>query len=75
MTDQQHLDFDAAQESIKAAVLAVQAFYERFPDSPRAAAKNRVAMALDSLETAADQLAAARVRFAEQSAGRAGGDA
>lgn len=66
MTEREHLDFDAAQESIKAAVLAVQAFYEAMPDHPQAAAKNRVAMALDSLETAADQLAAARVRFAEQ---------
>ena len=66
MIEAQHEEWDYVQEYVKAAILAVQAFYEAMPDHPQAAAKNRVAMALDSLETAADQLAAARVRFAEQ---------
>ena len=66
MTERDHLNWDAAQESIKAAVAELDRLYASIPDTPAAAAKNRVAMALDSLETAADQLAAARQRFAEQ---------
>lgn len=66
MTERDHLNWDAAQESIKAAVAELCLLYTTIPDVPAAAAKNRVAMALDSLETAADQLAAARQRFAEQ---------
>lgn len=66
MTDEAHIQWDAAQESIKAAVAELDRLYASIPDTPAAAAKNRVAMALDSLETAADQLAAARQRFAEQ---------
>lgn len=66
MTDEAHLAWDNEQEAIRAAIVSLTAFYERMPDAVQAAAKNRVAMALDSLETAADQLAAARVRFAEQ---------
>lgn len=65
MTDREHLAFDEAQQAVQLAVQAVAEFYARFPDTPAAAAKNRVAMALDSLETAADQLAAARQRFAQ----------
>ena len=65
MTEREHLDFDMAQEAIKAAVAAVSALYERFPETMQLhVAGNRVAMALDSLETAADQLAAARTRYA-----------
>lgn len=66
MSEADHLSFDAAQEAVKAAVAELERLYATMPDHPKAAAKNRVAMALDSLETAADQLAAARVRFAEQ---------
>ena len=65
MTEREHLLFDEAQQAVQLAVQAVAEFYERFPDTPAAAAKNRVAMALDSLETAADQLAAARTRYAQ----------
>lgn len=68
MTEREHLAFDEVQQAVQLAVQAVQEFYARFPDSPQAAAKNRVAMALNSLDTAADQLAAARQRFAEQQA-------
>lgn len=64
MTEREHLAWDAEQEAVRAAIQSVQAFYEAMPDHPNASAKNRVAMALDSLETAADQLAAARTRYA-----------
>lgn len=66
MSEADHLGWDAAQEAVKAAVAELCLLYTTMPDVPAAAAKNRVAMAMDSLETAADQLAAARVRFAEQ---------
>lgn len=66
MTEREHTEWDAAQEAVKAAVAEAFALYERMPDAVNAAAKNRVAMALDSLETAADQLTAARARYAEQ---------
>lgn len=65
MTDESHLAWDNEQEAIRAAIVSLTAFYERMPDAVQAAAKNRVAMALDSLETAADQLAAARTRYAQ----------
>lgn len=77
MTDREHLAFDEAQESIKAAVLAVQAFYEAMSDHPLTPVKSRgrarvenvllqLWMSLDALEDASKFLAAARVRFAEQ---------
>lgn len=65
MTEAQHEEWDYVQEYVKAAILAVQAHYEAMPDVVKAAAKNRVAMALDSLEDAADYLAAARQRYAQ----------
>ncbi len=65
MTDEAHLAWDNEQEAIRAAIVSLTAFYEAMPDAVQAAAKNRVAMALDSLETAADQLAAARTRYAQ----------
>lgn len=68
MTEREHLLWDEAQQAVQLAVQAVEDFYRRFPDHPQAAAKNRVALALDSLEDAADYLSAARVRFAEQQA-------
>ena len=66
MTETQHLDFDAAEEAVKHAVADALRLYARLPDTMQThVAKNRVAMALDSLETAADQLKAARTRYAE----------
>ena len=66
MTEREHAEFDAAQEAVKHAVADALALYERLPDTMAThSAKNRVAMALDSLETAADQLAAARTRYAQ----------
>lgn len=67
MTEREHLSFDAAQEAVKYAVAELERLYATMPDAVDAAAKNRVAMALDSLETAADQLTAARTRYADTS--------
>lgn len=66
MTEQAHLDWDYAQEAVKHAVAAVQALYAAVPDTLEAhVAKNRVALALDSLEDGTDYLAAARTRMAQ----------
>lgn len=66
MTEREHTEWDAAQEAVKAAVLAVQALYASVPDTMQThVAKNRVALALDSVEDATDYLAAARDRLAQ----------
>lgn len=66
MTEQAHLQWDHAQEAVKHAVAAVQALYASMPDTMAThVAKNRVALALDSVEDATDYLAAARDRLAQ----------
>ena len=66
MTEREHLSFDHAQEAVKAAALAVAELFAAFPDTMQAhVARNRVALALDSVEDASDYLAAARDRLAQ----------
>lgn len=69
MTEREHLDFDHAQEAVKAAAAAVTALYATLPDGMEAtAARNRVVMAMGSLEDARDQLSAARDRMPKEEA-------
>lgn len=67
MTEREHLSWDATQEAVKAAAAAVADLYATLPDGMEAtAARNRVVMAMGSLEDARDQLSAARDRMNEQ---------
>lgn len=69
MTDEAHIQWDATQEAVKAAAAAVTALYATLPDGMEAtAARNRVVMAMGSLEDARDQLSAARDRMPKEEA-------
>lgn len=74
MTEREHTEWDHAQEAVKYAVAAVQALYAAVPETLEThVAKNRVALALDSVEDATDYLAAARDRLAQAEAMSSGG--
>lgn len=66
MTDAQHLAWDAVQEAIREALVAVDTLRAQVGDGhEKIAAHNRLVMAGDALEQAMDYAAAARSRMPE----------
>ena len=65
MTEREELDWDATQNAIATALTEVTALALRVDGLTSQSAYNRIVMAMDSLETAKDQLAAARARMPE----------
>lgn len=71
MTDREMLSWDAAQNAIADALAELTALHAQVPQTMHTqSAYNRIVMAMDSLETAKDQLAAARARMPETETGR-----
>lgn len=65
MTEREHQDWDALQNTLREAEQAVQAFWETMPNGPFSAARNRVEMAWRNIEVAQDNLSAARDRYTD----------
>jgi hypothetical protein len=66
MTEAQHLAWDAHQQAIAGEITHLADLMAKLPDAHNyTATRNRLVMAMDSLETARDQIAAARQRYDE----------
>jgi hypothetical protein len=66
MTEAEHLAWDAHQQAIAGEITHLADLMAKLPDGHNyTATRNRLVMAMDSLETARDQIAAARQRYDE----------
>jgi hypothetical protein len=66
MTDPDALLWDAHQQAITQDIGHIEALLNAIPDGHQyTATRNRLTMALNSLDTARDQLAAARLRYTD----------
>lgn len=66
MTEAEHLAWDAHQQAIAGEITHLADLLGKLPDAHNyTATRNRLLMAMDSLETARDQIAAARQRYDE----------